>query len=239
MLPGNSPGTLTVRNGDLVLRPGSNLVLEIGGTAPGDFDVVNVENGTLLLEGGSLDITFSSDFVPVPGAIEFTLVTTEDAGGALEEVVLAIEFTEENNEIVVADASLQAPEVVEFSFSVGGETFTGVTIDIKPGSDPNSINLSSAGVIPVAILSSVEFDATSVDPDTIELAGARVQMAGKSGKSLCHLDDVDNNNLTDLVCQVQTEWFMIAPGADVAVLKAETFGGEAIIGRDDIRIVQD
>ena len=39
-----------------------------------------------------------------------------------------------------------------------------VTIDIKPGSDPNSINLGSAGVIPVAILSSEAFDATTVDP---------------------------------------------------------------------------
>ncbi len=27
-----------------------------------------------------------------------------------------------------------------------------ITIDIKPGSDPNSINLNSKGVIPVAIL---------------------------------------------------------------------------------------
>ncbi len=49
-----------------------------------------------------------------------------------------------------------------------------VEIDIKPGSDPNSINLSSAGVIPVAILSSATFDATTVNPDTIFLASGPV-----------------------------------------------------------------
>ena len=43
-------------------------------------------------------------------------------------------------------------------------TRTAVEIDVKPGSDPNSINCTNNhGVIPVAILSSVDFDATTVD----------------------------------------------------------------------------
>jgi len=39
-----------------------------------------------------------------------------------------------------------------------------VAIDIKPGSDPNAINPNSKGVIPVAILTTPEFDATKGRP---------------------------------------------------------------------------
>lgn len=110
-------------------------------------------------------------------------------------------------------------------------------IDIKPDSDLNSINLSSAGVISVAILSSDTFDATTVDPATVFLAGAKVKMAGKSGKYLSHIEDVNEDGLMDLVCQVYTAQFMIESGEAVAVLEAETFDGQVIRGEDFIRIV--
>ncbi len=64
-----------------------------------------------------------------------------------------------------------------------------VEIDIKPGSDPNSINLDSEGVIPVAILTtsvedgdSIDFDAADVDQTTLTLAGAAAREKSKSGK---------------------------------------------------------
>jgi hypothetical protein len=57
-----------------------------------------------------------------------------------------------------------------------------VSIDIKPGSLPNanSINLASAGSVPVAILSSPSFDARTINPDSVSLAGAHVKLVGKS-----------------------------------------------------------
>jgi hypothetical protein len=42
-----------------------------------------------------------------------------------------------------------------------------VDIDIKPDSDPNSINLSEEGVVPVAILGSDAFDVADVDVTTL------------------------------------------------------------------------
>ncbi len=115
-----------------------------------------------------------------------------------------------------------------------------VEIDIKPGSDPNSINLGSAGVIPVAILSSETFDATTVDPATVSLAGAEIKMVGKSGKYLSHEEDVNNDGLPDLVCQVLlTEAFDIETGDTVAGLTAKTYDGQSIHGEDAIRIVPD
>ena len=101
------------------------------------------------------------------------------------------------------------------------------------------INLNSAGVIPVAVFSSDTFDATIINPDTIFLASAQVKVAGKSDKFLCHNEDVNDDGLADLVCQVETAEFMIEAGQGTAELTATTFDGSAIRGEDSIRIVQD
>ncbi len=114
-----------------------------------------------------------------------------------------------------------------------------IQIDIKPGSDPNSINLGSAGVIPVAILSTQSFDATTVDPQTITLSGASVKLAGKSAKYLAHKEDVNGDGLTDLVCQVYTAQFFIEAGSSIAVLEGTTYDGTSIHGEDIVQIVPD
>jgi len=114
-----------------------------------------------------------------------------------------------------------------------------VDIDIKPGSENNNINLSSSGVVSVAILSTADFDATTVDPETILLAGAGVKMVGKSEKLLANERDVNNDGLLDLVCQVLIDAFFIETGVTIAVLTGETFGGDFIEGEDFINIVPD
>ena len=116
---------------------------------------------------------------------------------------------------------------------------TEVAIDIKPGSFPNSINLASAGVVPVAILGSASFDATQVNPSTVTLAGASVKLIGKGDKYACRADDANADGRPDLLCQVLTEQFLIEPGDAVATLEAATFSGQAIRGTDSIRIVPD
>jgi len=115
-----------------------------------------------------------------------------------------------------------------------------VQIDIKPGSDTNSINLGSAGVVPVAILSSAEFDAPArIDPGSISLAGARVKLVGKKGKALCHDEDVNDDGFVDLLCQVETEQFLLEEGETNVTLEAETYDGQTVQGSDLIRIVPD
>jgi len=113
-----------------------------------------------------------------------------------------------------------------------------VEIDIKPGSYPNSINLGNEGVIPVAILSSSEFDATTVDPATVELAGAGVELRGKSNKAMAHKEDVNKDGLIDLVVQITTQ--NLDPGAfqdGFATLTGRTYAGLFIEGADEITIV--
>jgi hypothetical protein len=52
-----------------------------------------------------------------------------------------------------------------------------VSIDIKPQSCPNPLNVKSQGVLPVAILGTDDFDVTNINPDTVTLEG---QLALKS-----------------------------------------------------------
>lgn len=44
-----------------------------------------------------------------------------------------------------------------------------VDVDIKPGSDPNALNVNSKGVLPVAILGTEQFDVMTVAPGTLKL----------------------------------------------------------------------
>lgn len=113
-----------------------------------------------------------------------------------------------------------------------------VEIDIKPGSYPNAINLGSQGVIPVAILSSSGFDATTVDPDTVDLSGAGVAVREKGDKYLAHEEDVNGDGLLDLVCKVETE--NLDPNAfqyGFMDLTGETYDEVPIKGEDEIIIV--
>jgi len=67
---------------------------------------------------------------------------------------------------------------------------SGAAINIKPGSDPNSINTCSGGTTTVAIFGSGSFDVEAIDQDQLVLASALVRTVGKSDRSLCSIEDV-------------------------------------------------
>lgn len=121
-------------------------------------------------------------------------------------------------------------------FATVDPTVIPVEIDIKPGSDSNPINPGSNGLIPVAIFSSPEFDATTVDPTTVKLGGATVDVCGK-GKSMAHEEDVDEDGLLDLVVQVETSGFDEVGEDGIVILTAETTDGTHIEGSDVVVIV--
>jgi hypothetical protein len=111
-----------------------------------------------------------------------------------------------------------------------------VDIDIKPGSYPNPINPGSNGLVPVAILSSSEFDATQVDPTSVSLAGAGVAVRGK-GKSMAHVEDVNGDGFLDLVVQVETQSLADLGDGGTVELTGATFAGEDIVGYDEVIVV--
>ena len=108
-----------------------------------------------------------------------------------------------------------------------------VTIDIKPGSFPNSINPKSKGMISVAILTSDSFDATTVDSTTVLFGAAGTEAAPVQSA----LEDVAGDGDTDMILHFKTQDTGIQCGDTSASLTGETFNGQAIEGSDAIKAV--
>jgi hypothetical protein len=108
-------------------------------------------------------------------------------------------------------------------------------IDIKPGSDPNSINLRSQGVIAVALLTHPDgFNAVLfADPATITFGPNHATPVHPGG----HIEDVDNDGDMDRLFHFNTQETGIQPGDTEATLYGTTFGGSNFQASDDIRTV--
>ena len=104
-----------------------------------------------------------------------------------------------------------------------------VEIDIKPGSDPNSINLKSKGVVPVAVLTADDFDASTVDPSTVEFAGA--------SPVRWTMEDVDGDGDLDLILHFKTQELGLTEDSTESTLTGETYDGELLWGTDTVNIV--
>ena len=105
--------------------------------------------------------------------------------------------------------------------------FSWVTIDIKPGEEPNSINLGSNGNVPVAIFSTEAFDAAQIDPATVTLSGATVRLKGKGDLYMTSVKDINGDGLPDLLVHVDTTALELSEGEIEAVLEGKTYEGRA------------
>jgi YVTN family beta-propeller protein len=108
-----------------------------------------------------------------------------------------------------------------------------VDIDIKPGSDPAPIDPKSNGRIPVAILTTDTFDATTVDPSTVRFGANGTEVPAVQSA----LEDVNSDGRTDMILQFNTQGTGIACGDTSALLTGETQSRQAITGTDAIQTV--
>jgi parallel beta-helix repeat protein len=112
-----------------------------------------------------------------------------------------------------------------------------VDIDVRPGSHHNKIDLGAWGFLPVAVLSTDDFDATLIDPKTVEFAGAEPMHWVRAHVNrdrradmlfffwIRHLDfDLDENGTK-------------APVSTEAILTGETKKGQSIIGTDTVTVI--
>lgn len=104
-----------------------------------------------------------------------------------------------------------------------------IQIDVKPGSWPNSINLAAKGVVPVAVLLTYDFNASSVDPSTVLFAGAE--------PIRWSVDDVNKDGVADLIFHYKTQSLDLDRYSTEASLVGQTFDGQRIQGMDSVRIV--
>ena len=109
-----------------------------------------------------------------------------------------------------------------------------VSIDIKPGSFPNSINLKSKGVIPVAILNTNDFDdPTTVDGSTVRFGPGEAAPKHDGG----HIEDVDNDGNLDWLGHFPTQDTGLSDADTEASITAQTLNGQEFTGTDSVTIV--
>jgi hypothetical protein len=108
-----------------------------------------------------------------------------------------------------------------------------IGIDIQPGTEPNSISIASGQRIPVAILTTPEFDALQVDPLTAQFGPNGATEIHQRG----HAADVDDDGDIDLVLHFAVQETGLACGDAEATLTAETYDELPVQGTDSVNIV--
>lgn len=118
-----------------------------------------------------------------------------------------------------------------------------VDIVLRPGSghNPVKINLNSNGVLPLAILSTADFDALQVDRETLKFgATGEEESLSKlgNGRPQCSEKDVNNNDLTDLVCHFRIQLMGFDYDSTEGILTGALFSGQQIFGSVGVQIHQ-
>lgn len=152
------------------------------------------------------------------------------------------------DEVEVFDCAITQPEIQAiFDADTAGKCkVITVNIDIKPGSDPNSINLGDHGLLPVAILGSPEFDVTTIDPETIGIEGVNLASRGsaKAPKLACSYEDVNVDGYLDMMAFFDVQDLVTAEVLTDTTIELtitgnlfEEHGGTLIEGTDSVNIV--
>jgi hypothetical protein len=107
-----------------------------------------------------------------------------------------------------------------------------IAIDIKHGSDTNSVNPKSKVVIPVAVLGSTDFDAMQVDLTKVAFGPGGAKPAHNG-----HVEDVNEDGFMDMMFHFRTQESEIICGDTEATLTGELYDGTQVAGTDTVNTV--
>ena len=148
------------------------------------------------------------------------------------------------DDVRVYDKALSADEIADIYSALE------VSVDIKPGSCPNPLNVKSFGVLPVAILGTEDFDVSLIDPASIQLNGVGAIRSSLEdvatpmlGVSDCDCIEEGPDGFIDLTLKFKTQEIVEALGevehGDVITLKLTGVGfGEIPIEGADCIIIR-
>jgi hypothetical protein len=117
-----------------------------------------------------------------------------------------------------------------------------ILVDVKPGSDVNPINLKSKGQLPVAVLTTDEFDALMVIVDSLRLGDPELVAGGATpvAASKSAVEDVDEDGDDDLVLHFSVAELVSAGAIDAdtagLVLVGEALDGTPLFGGDGVTV---
>jgi len=117
-----------------------------------------------------------------------------------------------------------------------------VRVEVKPSSgDPdvtpglNLDALSETNNIPVAVISSADFDATLIDPDTVEIGDYAYTKLKSTGVSQSSHADIDGDGVLDLMLHMNAAFFEPS-NYEKLILTGQTIHGEHIEGSDYVKM---
>ncbi|NIM95390.1 MAG: hypothetical protein GTO18_16970 [Anaerolineales bacterium] len=114
-----------------------------------------------------------------------------------------------------------------------------IEIDIKPSSYPNSINCNNEKeTITVAVLTTEDFDALTVDHTTVTFEGAsEIHVNKKNGEPRRHEMDVNEDGFMDLEFHFRLGDTSLSCESIMGTLTGETYDGTPFEGSDNVRMV--
>jgi len=209
-----------------------------GGVSEQTFTVQTLDNNkhdgtkTVILRltdpvGVPLGYTFQSrvrilDDEPFDPALIDDFERFPDLWDASENVILS------NPEFVAGDP-LALPGQGAYEGVLRVTAPLGVDIDIKPGDSDDNLCNSGKGIIPVALLTSDTFDATTVDHSTVTLGDAyETHVNKKTGELQRHVEDVDGDGDLDLVFHFRYDETGLPCDPQVVPFNGWTFDGQPI-----------
>ena len=108
-----------------------------------------------------------------------------------------------------------------------------VTVDVKPGDTPTTLEPKRQGMVPIAILSTKDFDAAQIDIDT-----ARAGATGVEATAFKHmLEDVDRDKDVDLLMLFRVADLGLTCQSKGVTVKAKTDKGQSIEGTETVTMV--
>ncbi len=225
--PGLSPGTLTI-DGNFELN-GGVLEVEISGTDPGEYDVLNVINGSANLADGTILFSFTGGFLPQADDPVIEFVSANSGLTIDPDVDFAFEGVDESFQLaVLPDGTGLKFDPINDALPASGFFL----IDIKPRNKKNKIRPRSRSGIWVAILS----DTRPFDPLQIEIPSVRFGPDG--AKPIRHrVRDVNKDGLPDLLLKFKIRKTGIECGDTDVTLSGDTWSGESFTGTDSIKTV--
>jgi hypothetical protein len=214
----------------ITITDNSNLSWFFEQFAPGDqltFSVSFTDNGDA---GGIPDgLTF---FIEDSSGVR--LPTKSPAGDSF----FGVDLTATLPMVEVYGSDSSRPPSVGNPVSIPAPTIPieSITIDIKPGDNPPTINLRGSGTTPVAVLSNATFDATNA----VDRTSLRFGETGNE-QSLASCDaggtDINGDGLLDLVCHFTTLLTGFQGGDTAGFLTGKTLDGALFQGKDSVKIV--
>ena len=178
-------------------------------------------NGTYPCPVG-LEALCKPDTIPLGSPLTVTTVATPSAPGLLTERA-------------EASTASSDPDTVDNVATTTIEVFRSVTLDVSPRNDINEINLQR-GIVTIAILTTGDFDARTIDPVSICFgdADSPAERSCTEQHGSGHIEDVNKDKLPDLLLHFDVQPTGIDLNDTRACVIGRTLDGIGVYGCDVI-----